>query len=273
VRALRQRLGWRQTDLAARGGLSQGVVSRLERGELARLSVASIERLAVALGAELDVRLWWRGEELDRLLDAPHAAVVDRVVDVLTSLGWRCAVEVTFAISGERGSVDVLAWNPGSSWVLVVEAKSVIPDLQSMLGSLDRKTRLAARLASERGWPADGVARVVVLPDTATNRRRAGRYGSILGAAFPMGGRDFRRWLAEPIRGCRDLAQGRAPAVSAMWFLSDMTVLTTTRRRRVRKCPGHPGTARIGGGPRSPGVVPARSNGHDSVAESPWPRL
>src|ERR1035437_1797860 len=107
VRALRQRLGWRQADLAARSGLSQPVVSRLESGQLARLSTVSLERLANALGAGGDLRLRWRGEELDRLLDAPHAAVVDRVVEILQPLGWQCAVEVTFAVAGERGSVDV----------------------------------------------------------------------------------------------------------------------------------------------------------------------
>jgi transcriptional regulator with XRE-family HTH domain len=231
VRALRQRLGWRQVDLAQKCGLSQGVVSRLERGELARLSTVAVERLAIALGAELDMRLRWRGEDLDRLLDAPHAAVVDRVVEILEPLGWQCAVEVTFAVAGERGSVDVLAWHQASRSVLVVEAKSVVPDLQAMLGSLDRKSRRAPRLAADRGWrSAVVVARVVALPDTTTNRRRARLYGATLKAAFPWGGREFRRWLAEPNSG----AAGPA-GLSALWFLSDMTVLTATRRRRIRR--------------------------------------
>jgi transcriptional regulator with XRE-family HTH domain len=218
-------------DLAQKCGLSQAVVSRLERGELARLSTVAVERLAIALGAELDIRLRWRGEDLDRLLDAPHAAVVDRVVEILEPLGWQCAVEITFAVAGERGSVDVLAWHQGSRSVLVVEAKSVVPDLQAMLGSLDRKSRLAPRLAADRGWrSAVVVARVVALPDTTTNRRRARLYGATLKAAFPWGGREFRRWLAEPNSG----AAGPA-GLSALWFLSDMTVLTATRRRRIRR--------------------------------------
>jgi hypothetical protein len=95
--------------------------------------------MIVVLGGELDVRVSWHGEELDRLLDATHAAIGDSLVRILTDLGWQCAIEVTFAIRGEKGTVDVLAWHPPSGRLLVVEDKSVVPDLQSMLSSLDRK--------------------------------------------------------------------------------------------------------------------------------------
>jgi transcriptional regulator with XRE-family HTH domain len=88
VRALRQRLAWRQEDLAARCGTSQTSVSRIERGMLGGTSLGALERLVVSLGGELDVRVRWRGEELDRLLDSAHAAIGERVVEVLTGLGW-----------------------------------------------------------------------------------------------------------------------------------------------------------------------------------------
>jgi transcriptional regulator with XRE-family HTH domain len=83
VRALRQRLGWRQEDLARRCSVSQSTVSRIERGVVAGTALDAIERVVVGLGGELDVRVRWRGEELDRLLDAVHAAIVDRLVDIL----------------------------------------------------------------------------------------------------------------------------------------------------------------------------------------------
>ena len=112
VRALRQRLGWRQADLAARCGLSQPTISRVERGVVAGTPLGALEGIVVELGGELDVRVRWRGEELDRLLDAMHASIVERLVEILTPLGWECAVEVTFWIRREQGSVDVLAWHP-----------------------------------------------------------------------------------------------------------------------------------------------------------------
>ena len=61
---------------------------------------------------------------------------------VLTSFGWQVAVEVSFARSGERGSIDVLAWHPVRRRVLVIEVKSVAADLQATLVGVDRKGRL-----------------------------------------------------------------------------------------------------------------------------------
>src|ERR1035437_7252070 len=143
VRALRQRLGWRQEDLARRCSVSQSTVSRIERGMVAGTGLDAIERVVVGLGGELDVRVRWRGEDLDRLLDAVHAAIGERLVELLEALGWRCVAEVTFWIRGEKGSIDLLAWHPATGRLLVVETKSVVPDLQQMLASPDRQVRLA----------------------------------------------------------------------------------------------------------------------------------
>lgn len=219
----------------------QAAVSRLERGVLGGTTFAVLERVAVGLGAELDVRVRWRGEELDRLLDGVHASVVERVVGILVPLGWRCASETTFLIRGERGSVDVLAWHPPTGRVLVIETKSVVPDMQQMLSSLDRKVRLAGVIAAGRGWRANGVARAIVLPGTATNRRRVERFGSTLRTVLPNDGPEMRRWLADPAGSC--------PA--ALWFLSDIQVMTASRRRRIR--------------PRKNAVVRAGGAGYSSV--------
>lgn len=224
VRALRQRLGWRQEDLALRCRMSQAAVSRLERGLVDGATVGSVRRLVLAVGGELEMRIRWRGEELDRLLDSTHAAIGETVVQILTGYGWECGVEVTFQIRGEVGSVDVLAWHPPTGRLLVVESKSVVPDLQKMLSSLDRKVRLGREIAAQRGWRASGVARALVLAGTTTNRARADRFGATLRSVLPDDGRTLRRWLARP--------EGRDPA--ALWFLSDTRVLTAIKRRRVR---------------------------------------
>jgi transcriptional regulator with XRE-family HTH domain len=227
VRVLRQRLGWRQADLALRCRISQATVSRLERGAIRGTSWDALQRVAVALGAELDMKLRWRGEELDRLLDAPHAAIVDRLVEILTPLGWLCAAEVTFWVNGEQGCVDLLAWHPATGRLLIVEAKSIVPDLQQMLSSLDRKVRLAGSIAARRGWRSNGVAKAIVMAGTATNRRRAERFGATLRTVLPSDGASMRRWVADPV----------GPCPAALWYLSDSRVMTTIRRRRVRTKP------------------------------------
>jgi transcriptional regulator with XRE-family HTH domain len=199
VRALRHRLGLRQVDLAGRCGTSQVAVSRVERGDLAGVSVGSIEALVVAPGGELDVRVRWRGEQLDRLLDSAHTAIGESLVRTLTGLGWECAVEVTFWIRGEKGAVDLPAWHPPTGRLLVIENKSVVPDLQSMLSSLHRKVRLAREIAAQRGWRVSGIGSVIVLSATAANRARAAEFEATLKAALPQDGRDVRRWLANPL--------------------------------------------------------------------------
>jgi hypothetical protein len=84
-------------------------------------------------------------------------------------------------------------------------------------------------IAAQRGWRATGDARAIVLTGTAANRARAERFGATaavtLEAVPPQGGRDTRRWPAHP--------DGPNPA--ALWFVTDSHVMTTIKRRRIRR--------------------------------------
>lgn len=113
VRAVRVRRGWRQADLAAEAGVSRSVVGRIERGLRAGLTLDAVDAVAAALDATAKLALAWHGEGLDRLLDEAHARLVEETVRRLRGWGWEVAVEVTFAVSGERGSIDVLASTRG----------------------------------------------------------------------------------------------------------------------------------------------------------------
>ena len=226
ARALRVRRGWRQGDLAGVAGVSRSQVGRIERGESRRLSVETLDRVAEALGARADLRLLWEGEGLDRLLDAAHASLVEWVVRRLGALGWDVAVEVSFSSYGERGSIDVLAFHPGGRALLVIEVKSVTPDMQAVLGGLDRKARLGPGIARERGWEPVAVARVLVLGDTRTNRRRLQAHAAMVRAVLPAGTREITNWVADPV----------APAPRGVWFVSDVRGRdgNWVRRHRVR---------------------------------------
>jgi transcriptional regulator with XRE-family HTH domain len=226
IRAVRMQRGMRQADLASRSGISRTVVGRIERGERAGLTVEALDRVADALGGDVDLRFRWRGEEVDRLLDASHARLVDVVVRRLRALGWDVAVEVTFSSYGERGSIDVMAFHPVRRALLVVEVKSVTPDMQAMLAGIDRKGRLAPALARQRGWDADVVARVLVIWDTRTNRRRLESHAASVAALLPVGSREVQRWVRDP----------GPPAVSGVWFVPDARRADGTRpsRQRVR---------------------------------------
>jgi len=198
VRALRRRLRWTQAALGERVGASASAISRIERGRAADVTVGRLERVATALGARLVVTVLWQGEAVDRLLGAGHARLVDWTIDWLGRIGWNVVPEVTFQIRGERGSIDVLARHRSGA-LLIVEVKSVVPDIQAMLASLDRKTRLARAIASERGWSeVTTVSRLLVLPADRTARRRIGALDAIFRTALPARSIAIRRWAREP---------------------------------------------------------------------------
>jgi transcriptional regulator with XRE-family HTH domain len=200
VRALRLRRRWRQVDVGVAARLSRSAVSRVERGHLDELTLRAFEAIAGALGARVDLRLSWNGEALDRLLDADHALLVEEMSGRLRRLGWHVAVEVSFNVFGERGSIDLLGYHEPARVALVVEVKSVVPDLQAAIVSLDRKARLAVRIATDRGWPAAAAGRLLVLPGDRTARRRVAQHAEIFRAAFPARSSEVGRWLADPGR-------------------------------------------------------------------------
>src|SRR6476659_572203 len=88
VRAFRQRRRWRLEDLADRAGLSRSVVDRIELGESGRVALEDLENVARTLDGLLGLDFRWRGEQLDRLIDERHTAIVDRTVAIYRGAQW-----------------------------------------------------------------------------------------------------------------------------------------------------------------------------------------
>ena len=238
VRALRRRRAWRQADLASRAGISASTISRIEGGALRSMTLEILERVAAPLGLTLDLVPRWQGEGLDRLLDEAHASLVDVLVQRYADAGWEVAVETSFAIDGERGSIDVLAFHPGAGVLAVNEVKSVVPDVQAMLHGLDRKARLAYRIGADRGWRAECVLRMLVVNDDRTARRRIERHAAVFDAAFHARGHAAAAWIRDPA-SCRAGLSGDRRGVSALVFLPVVHRMNATGgaggRHRVRR--------------------------------------
>jgi transcriptional regulator with XRE-family HTH domain len=234
IRALRRRLRWTQEDLADRARVSQAAVSRAERGDAGAMTIRTLERIAEALGARASVRLFWHGEELDRLLDAAHAGLVEQVVAILRASGWEVVPEATFNIYGERGSVDVLAFHPLFGALLIVEVKSAVPDMQAMLAGIDRKGRLGPSLAKGRGWHVRSVSRLLILPDDRTARRRLSDHTATVAEALPLRTAAVRRWLAKPVG-----------SMGGVLFLPSSQRTTARHRIGASGAPGGTDLARI----------------------------
>lgn len=162
------------------------------------MPVDRMEAVLTPLAARLSVKVLWQGEELDRLLDREHARMVEMVLSILARHDWVPIPEATFAIRGERGSIDILAWHPASGTLLVIEIKTVVPDIQATLTTLDRKVRLAPVMALERDWRPAHVARLLVLPDDRTARRRVEAFAETFGRVLPARTVAVKRWLSAP---------------------------------------------------------------------------
>jgi transcriptional regulator with XRE-family HTH domain len=212
IRAIRLRRRLRQADVARTAGVSTATVSRLERGHLSAFTVETIRAVAKALDIRLDLAPRWRAGDLDRLLNARHSRLHELVARSFRDLpGWVAEPEVSFAFYGERGVIDILAWHPARQMLLVIELKSDIADINELVGTVDRKRRLAVEVAIERGWISHGgappsVSVWVIVADGHTNRRRVQGHGSMLRAAFPSDGRSMTGWLQDPARPIRALS-------------------------------------------------------------------
>ena len=227
-RTIRIRRGLRQVDVAKLAGVSASLISRLERGHLDEISVGTIRAVARALDVRIELLPRWRAGDLDRLLNAKHSALHELVGRHLGSLpGWLMQPEVSFAVYGERGVIDILAWHPRRRALLVIELKTDIADVNELVGTVDRKGRHAIRVAIERGWirprdPPPTVSIWVIVADGPTNRRRVAAHRTMLRAAFPGDGRSIAGWLRRPdrpIRACRSGAHGvkRRRIVASRW--------------------------------------------------------
>jgi transcriptional regulator with XRE-family HTH domain len=228
LRALRIRRGWRQVDVARRARVSAGVVSLIERGHLERVSTRAQRRVATALGIRIDIILRLPYGELDRLLNEGHAALHEELARHLDRLpGWVQAPEVSFAIYGERGVIDILAFHEPTGSLLVIELKTELISLEDLLSTMDVRMRHAAAIGRERGWLVKGVSAWVVFAESATNRRRVRAHAAALRSAFPADGRTMRGWLHLPAGSIRALS---------FWSNVNGTAAkgTVAGRRRVR---------------------------------------
>lgn len=217
IRQVRRRRRWRQVDLAERSRVSASFVSRLERGHIGPQTVDAIRAVASALEIRIDLVPRWRAGDLDRLLNARHSALHESVArwfrDSLPA--WTLVPEASFAIYGDRGVIDILAWHPGRRAVLVIELKTEIADVNELLGTLDRKRRLAAKVATERGWDPVAVSAWLIVEGRRTNRRRLAAHTNMIRSALPQDGQVIRRWLRDPVGRVAATSYWAAPASRA----------------------------------------------------------
>ena len=225
IRAARLKRAWRQADLAKRAGVSQTVVSRIERGQIPEMTLRVLRQVAAALEIRLELLPRGRGAILDRLLSERHSSLHESVAKALAHdfPAWVMASEVSFSIWGERGVIDLVLWHPEHRALLIIEFKTELVDVGDLLSTMDRRRRLAAQIVKSRRWYPRVVAMWVVLAASRTNARRLAAHRTVLRTAFPAGVREIRRWLRQPVE-----------PVAALSLWTDLAARPLTPTRRVR---------------------------------------
>jgi transcriptional regulator with XRE-family HTH domain len=207
IRTARVRRRLRQSDLASSVGVSRSTVSRVERGALRAVPLGVLVRIAAAVEIDLDLRARSRGSDVDRLVNAGHAALAERTLRWIGEMAsWVVRPELSFSIYGERGVIDIAAWHPATRALLVVEIKTAIVDVGELLGTLDRKTRLAGAVVAPMGWSPVAVGTCLVVAESSTNRRAIRAHEATFRASLPDGIVLLRRWLRAPAGPLRALA-------------------------------------------------------------------
>jgi len=167
--------------VAAATGTSHQQVLRFERGELEHASIDDIGAWCSAIGMDLVLKAYSRG---DPLRDAGQLRLLGRLRDRLhPELSWR--TEVPLPIEG-----DLRAWDAvirGDGWWVAVEAETALDDLQA----LERRIALKIR---DGGSPPS----ILLIADTRRNRRALD--GSVAFTTFDRRARRVLRALEAGLR-------------------------------------------------------------------------
>ena len=195
--------------------MPRAVVSLIERGHAGSLPLDRLRRVCGALEVRLDVHPRWRGGDLDRLLNARHAAMAEATAASFARMPeWVARPEVSFSIYGERGVIDFVAWHARTRALLLVELKTELVDIGDLMSTADRRRRLGRPIVREFGWDPRAVGVWVVLPNLSTNLRRIREHATVLRAAFPANDRALRAWLRAPIGTIAALTVTSLPSAS-----------------------------------------------------------
>ncbi len=211
-----------QGQVAVKAQVSRQMVGRVESGMIATVDVGTVRAIAAALDALFDPIVRWHGGDLGRLINSRHSAMHEGLARMLEALpGWTFDPEVSFSYFGERGVIDVLGWHAEAATILVIELKTEIVDVQELMGTMDRRVRLASRIAADRGLRARHVAAWVILANDRSNHRRLQDHRAALRNKFPSDGRSMASWLTHP-----------SQPIWALTFMPNVAMDGLTRRGR-----------------------------------------
>ncbi len=196
-RSIRISLDLTQEQVASRAGVSRAHYSKIERGRETP-SLALVERIADALGLRLTLAVQppvIHGEPVSR--DVVHARCSAYVGRRLRGAGWLVAREVLIENGHHRGWIDLLAFDPRSGTLLVIECKTRLDDIGAVERQVAWYERVAWNAARDQGWPVRRVAAWLIVLASDEVEAAIKSHRELLTEAFPGRALDMLRVVAD----------------------------------------------------------------------------
>lgn len=192
VKAGRLRVGLTQAQLAARVGVQQAWISRIELGHGRRVPLELWVSLGVALDQPIAISFSRPLGQSREPADSGHLAMQERLLELARARGHIAMFELPTRPADPRRSIDVCVRDARNRLLLVQEAWNTVGDIGAAIRSTHRKEAEAAELAAtiDGGTPYR-VATVWVVRPSAVNRALLGRYPEVFRTAFPGSSRSW----------------------------------------------------------------------------------
>jgi transcriptional regulator with XRE-family HTH domain len=226
VRSARTRHRWTQAQLAARVGVHQSLISRIELGRGIFVRLELWVALGVALGRPLAVSFSRPLGEPRVPADAGHLAMQECLLALARGTGRTSTFELPTRASDPSRSIDVCLRDARHRVLIIAEAWNTFGDVGAATRSTNRKVAEAADLAATiDDGPAYRVSSIWVVRTSSANRGLLGRYPAIFAAACPGSSRSWARALT---RG------GPPPIARGLVWLDPLTGRVSEWRARSR---------------------------------------
>src|SRR3954453_10103137 len=151
-RETRARLGLTQQQLGEAVGVTRGYIAKVESAK-ANPTFALAERIAIALDLETDIVARVPtviGDRRQR--DFVHARCSAHIDRRLQSAGWLTASEVEVTHGRSHGWIDLLAFDPSTGILLVIEIKTRLDDVGAVERQIGWYERSSFEVARRLGW-------------------------------------------------------------------------------------------------------------------------
>jgi transcriptional regulator with XRE-family HTH domain len=187
--------GLPQREVAARAGVSQPEIAKLEGGHGSDTGVDTWAACGAAVGLRL-AAFFEASPGADVPRDFEHPKRQNLVIATSAGGGWRAEPEAALPGDGPRPrSIDVLLTRAARREAAVVEVWDLVLDGGQVMRSLEAKV-LATRERLGADWHVEGL---LVVRGTQRNRRLIGDLRALFAARYPASSHAWLRALVEPV--------------------------------------------------------------------------